>query len=88
MTVYGGKAEVTAAVAALLRERFPETLGELVPAASLVSLGLDSVDVLDALAGLERHFSILLEQDDLEDLESFSDLVDLVCRKIGLPEGT
>ncbi len=69
-------------VTEVLRARFTEAFRDLSPDASLADQGLDSVDVLDALAALEQHFAIALDTEDLMDIERLRDLVDVVRAKL------
>lgn len=66
----------------VLQARFGEAFRDLSPEESLAEQGLDSVDVLDALAALEQHFSIALDTEDLMDIERLRDLVDVVRAKL------
>ena len=69
-------------VTEVLQDRFGEAFRDLSPEESLAEQGLDSVDVLDALAALEQHFSIVLETEDLVGIDRLRDLVDLVSAKL------
>ena len=66
----------------VLQDRFGGAFRDLSPDASLAAQGLDSVDVLDALAALEQHFGIALDTEDLVGIECLRDLENLVNAKL------
>ncbi|MCI0380903.1 MAG: acyl carrier protein [Gemmataceae bacterium] len=50
-------------------------------------LGLDSVDVVSIVSQIERHFRIRLSQDELLNLVTVGDLLDLMVAKVAaLPQ--
>jgi acyl carrier protein len=48
-------------------------------------LGLDSVDVVSIVSQIERHFRIRLSQQELEQLATVGDLLDLLQAKLDAP---
>ncbi len=69
-------------VTEVLQARFGEAFHNLSPEESLAAQGLDSVDVLDALAALEQHFGIALDTEELMDIGRLRDLVNVVSAKL------
>ena len=49
-------------------------------------LSLDSVDVVSIVSQIERHFRIRLSQQELENLVSVGDLLDLLQSKLDAPQ--
>ena len=55
----------------------------VVPTARFVNdLGADSLDLLDLMMGVEKEFSIKIEDDEVGNITTVQDLVDLIKTKI------
>lgn len=63
---------------------FKEKLGvdEIDPKATLLTYGLDSLDVMDFLLGLEDKFNIRFEINDLKDVKTIGELLELVKKQL------
>jgi acyl carrier protein len=51
---------------------------KLTPEATLESLGIASLDIISIVFALEERFGLVLEQSDLEGVQSLGQLVDLI----------
>lgn len=55
----------------------------IVPDADLANdIGLDSLDTVELSLGLEKHFDVEIADEDLEDVRTVADAVDLVTGKV------
>jgi acyl carrier protein len=60
-----------------------ETYGDIEESKDLrAELGLDSVDVVSIVSNVERHYRIRLNQQELEKLVKFGDVLDLLQSKL------
>ena len=66
---------------ALLVKHNQVTHGDLVPAASLEALGLDSMDTIDLLFNIEDEFNITVPRDQVP-LKTLQDVVDYIDRLV------
>lgn len=73
---------VARCVDALLEAEFGEDYRRLGPDDPLQEAGLDSVDVLDALAAIEKRFRITFDRDELVGIASLADLHQLVFEQL------
>ena len=55
-------------------------VGEFRASQSLAELGLDSVSLAEVIMMLEDEFNVSLDQREIEQIESFGDLQDLMQR--------
>jgi len=55
-------------------------VGEFTSSQSLSELGLDSVSLAEVIVMLEDEFDVSLDQREIEQIESFGDLQDLMRR--------
>ena len=55
--------------------------GKLTPEATLESLGIASLDMISIVFALEERFGLVLEQSDLEGVQSLGQLVDLILSR-------
>jgi acyl carrier protein len=56
-------------------------LAKLTPEATLESLGIASLDIISIVFALEERFGLVLEQADLEGVQSLGQLVDLILER-------
>ena len=54
---------------------------KLTPEATLKSLGIASLDIISIVFALEERFGLVLEQSDLEGVQSLGQLVDLILSR-------
>jgi acyl carrier protein len=54
---------------------------KLTPEATLESLGIASLDIISIVFALEERFGLVLEQSDLEGVQSLGQLVDLILSR-------
>ncbi len=59
----------------------PVTREELEPSATLESLGIASLDVISVLFELEDRFAVVVEQEDVKDVKTLQDFIDVVLNK-------
>lgn len=57
-----------------------DDVGEFRSSQSLAELGLDSVSLAEVIVMLEDEFNVSLDQREVEQIESFGDLQDLLQR--------
>jgi acyl carrier protein len=55
---------------------------DVTPDGTLQSWGLDSLKVMSLVFKLERHYHIVLDEEDADDLRTVADLAALVLRRI------
>ena len=67
---------------ALLVDRFGDELAAIGPEDPLQEAGLDSVDMLDALAGIEKLFQLTFDRDELIGIACLDELYELVYDKL------
>jgi acyl carrier protein len=68
----------------LLQDEIGETFANIADETNLRSeLGLDSVDVVSLIAHIERHFRIRLSRQEIENLGTVGNVLDLLEVKIG-----
>lgn len=59
--------------------------GQIVPAADLDSLGLDSLDIVDLLQSIRRHFGIEVRPADFVNVPNTVEAhIDVICDKGGI----
>lgn len=58
-------------------------LEKLDPEATLASLGLDSLDVVEFVLDLEDEYSITFEPSETQDIKTLGDLLNLIKIKLG-----
>ena len=66
----------------VLAEKFGDEFKDLKRDKPLQSAGLDSVDILDTIAILEKLTGVYFDSDELMDIESLDDLYELVFDKL------
>lgn len=69
-----------------LTEKFGDEFKNLKRDEPLQSAGLDSVDILDTIAIIEKLAGVYFDSDELMEIESLDDLYKLVFDKLALPE--
>ncbi len=73
--------DIMATFTEILTEDFDIPADEVTRDATFEGLGLDSLDVVDLTLALEEKTGITLEDDELEDVVSVGDAVDLADSK-------
>ncbi|WP_238445954.1 acyl carrier protein [Salsipaludibacter albus] len=73
--------DIMATFTEILTEDFDIPADEVTRDASFEGLGLDSLDVVDLTLALEEKTGITLEDDELEDVVTVGDAVDLAASK-------
>lgn len=67
----------------MLSKEFEVDASLIVPEAPLMqTLDLDSLDMVDVVAMVERNFGIILKQEDFEGMVSFRDFYNIIERKM------
>ena len=67
----------------LLAEEFEIEASDIVPEASLKdTLGLDSLDIVDVVVLVDKHFGVTLKGPDFVGMVTFKDFYELLNRKI------
>ena len=75
--------EVKEKLTEILAEEFEANLSSITPEAPLMeTLDLDSLDVVDIVVLIEKHFGIILKQEDFAGVVSFQDFFDLISKKL------
>lgn len=75
--------EVKDKLTEILAEEFEANLSSITPEAPLMeTLDLDSLDVVDIVVLIEKHFGIILKQEDFVGVVSFQDFFDLISKKL------
>jgi acyl carrier protein len=67
---------------AALIERFGEEFEQIGPEDDLLEAGLDSVDLLDAVATIEKLFDLAFERDELIGIATLAELVEAVTDRL------
>lgn len=73
--------DIMATFTEILTEDFDIPADEVTRDATFEALGLDSLDVVDLTLALEEKTGITLEDDELEDVVTVGDAVDLAASK-------
>jgi acyl carrier protein len=73
--------QVETFVVNLLVQDFDQDPGKVDTAASMESLGLDSLDMVEIAQVVEEHYGVRIEGDDIADLHVLGDVVDLIIAK-------
>ena len=67
-----------------LLDQIDHPLGGVKPENSLVAdLGMDSLDLLEAVMAVEIEFDICVSDEEFERCATVGDIIDLVTRKVG-----
>jgi acyl carrier protein len=75
--------EIKAKLTEVLADEFEADLDSITPDAPLMeTLDLDSLDVVDIVVLIEKHFGIILKQEDFVGVVSFQDFFDLINKKL------
>lgn len=75
--------EIKAKLTEVLADEFEADLASITPDAPLMeTLDLDSLDVVDIVVLIEKHFGIILKQEDFVGVVSFQDFFDLIYKKL------
>lgn len=75
--------EVKEKLTEILAEEFEANLSSITPEAPLMeTLDLDSLDIVDIVVLIEKHFGIILKQEDFVGVVSFQDFFDLISKKL------
>jgi acyl carrier protein len=75
--------EVKEKLTEILAEEFEANLSSITPEAPLMeTLDLDSLDIVDIVVLIEKHFGIILKQEDFVGVISFQDFFDLISKKL------
>lgn len=75
-------AEVASQVNKVLAEKFGEEIMDLGLDEPLSASGLDSVDMLDALAALEKYFEVAFEREELVGISTREELYQVVYEQV------
>jgi len=73
---------VSERIDAALSEKFGDDFAQLGPGDPLQDAGLDSVDLLDALATIEKLFAISFERDELVGIGTLAELYEVVTGRL------
>ena len=46
--------------------------------------GMDSLDCIECVMGCEKEFNISIQDDEIENLNTVSDVSDIICKKLNL----
>lgn len=77
------KEEIIEKSTVLLAEEFEIDASDIVPEASLKdTLGLDSLDIVDVVVLVDKHFGVTLTAPDFVGVVTFKDFYELLDRKI------
>ena len=67
----------------VLAEEFETPEGDMQPDAPMMEvLDLDSLDIVDVVVLVEKHFGFVLKKEDFRTVKSFSDFYDLVENRL------
>ncbi|MDD6252454.1 MAG: acyl carrier protein [Candidatus Cryptobacteroides sp.] len=76
--------ELIAKVNQVLSEEFESPVENMLPDAPMMEvLDLDSLDIVDVVVLVEKHFGFVLKKEDFRTIKSFSDFYDLVENRLG-----
>jgi len=76
------KSEIAEKVSAIIVDKLGVNKEEVVPDAYLTDLGADSLDVVELGMEVDTEFDILLNDADVDELNSVQDLIDLVTKMV------
>lgn len=82
MDAAGRQQAVGQKINAALIEKFGQDFAQIGPDDPLLEAGLDSVDLLDALATIEELFAISFERDELIGIGTLAELVEVVTDRL------
>jgi acyl carrier protein len=71
----------------MIAEQFELKLDDLVPDATLESLGLDSLSVIEFMFNIEDEFKIKLSNELLEHIKTLQDVVDIIDKQVAEQHG-
>ncbi|MFA6859543.1 MAG: phosphopantetheine-binding protein [Bacteroidales bacterium] len=78
--------ELISKINGILSEEFEVSQELIVPDAPLMqTLDLDSLDIVDVIVLVEKHFGFVMSKDDLSGMKTFSDFYDYILTKIQTP---
>lgn len=73
------RAEIEKSLAAIVRQEKPDLPDEkLTPETALADAGIDSLDGLTIVFGIEEHFKISIPDDRVRSMKTFGDMIDAV----------
>ncbi|MGM9738140.1 MAG: acyl carrier protein [Candidatus Cryptobacteroides sp.] len=76
--------ELIAKVNQVLSDEFEAPVENMLPDAPMMEvLDLDSLDIVDVVVLVEKHFGFVLKKEDFRTIKSFSDFYDLVENRLG-----
>lgn len=71
----------------LLAEEFEVDAADITPESSLKdTFGLDSLDLVDVVVLIHRHFGLKLQGPDFAGIRTFGEFSDLIIRKLDEPK--
>lgn len=71
----------------MIAEQFELKSADLVPEATLESLGLDSLAVIEFMFNIEDEFKIKLSNELLEHIKTLQDVVDIIDKQVAEQHG-
>jgi len=71
----------------MIAEQFELKPEDLVPEATLESLGLDSLSVIEFMFNIEDEFKIKLSNELLENIKTLQDVVDIIEKQVAEQHG-
>lgn len=77
------KEEIIEKLRELLSEEFETDLDKIQPSSNLMkTLDLDSLDIVDVVVMVEKHFGFTMKKEDFKNINTFQDFYDFVSRKL------
>ena len=68
-------------VATMIAEQFDVDEGEITPETTFEDIGADEVDINDLVIALEGEFDIEIDRNEINDINSVSQLVDIIDKE-------
>jgi len=79
------KAEIQEKVCTILAEQLAGAPDKVTPAARFSEdLDADSLDLVEAVLALEEEFGVSIPEEEMEDVKTVGEAVDLVAQKLGV----
>lgn len=77
------KEEIIDKLRNLLSEEFETDLDKIQPSANLMkTLDLDSLDIVDVVVMVEKHFGFTMKKEDFKSINTFQDFYDFVSKRL------
>lgn len=78
------KEDLIEKVNSVLSEEFEASVSDMQPDAPMMEvLDLDSLDIVDVVVLVEKHFGYVMKKEDFRGIKTFSDFYDFLDSKIG-----